>query len=615
MRRRGVLYFDLETADADRLHDYGAGFVRLAAWAWGDGPVTVTDDVDALVAEIDRAAVVVGHNVLAFDLPALGRYHGLDVDALVEADRVVDTLLVARQNDPPRAGGVDRGRYRLSELGKRLVGADKLGADAGGSALKKLADRHGGYDRIPVDDSTYRAYAAQDVELTRAVAACLRVDAYCRREMRVMWRLGVIERHGVRVAVDVARDRIAAQEVRRGAAMRRLADLTGMPLEGKAPHATAAGKAAIEAAMVACGVNPPRTPRGALATNADALATLRADHPDNAALLELVDAVGTVTGERGFAETVMKHVTSDGRVHPRVSAEQATGRISVTRPGLTTSGKRDRKALMERALLLPDDDDHVLIAADLSQIDARAMALLSGDPAYIAAFDDGKDFHSAMAEAIFGTDGWDGVGRHPRRSDAKPVTHGSSYGMGPAGLARSAGIPEDEAAALLARLDQQFPQLAAYKAWIREEARQQILRTPFGRTMRIEPGREWTQAPAAMGQGTARDLMMEGVLRLPGWLADGLRLVVHDEIVVSVPRARADEAREALLDALELGGCAATLGEASIHIRADVSPPGRDWLDCYREEVPQWPDVAHEHRRLPSCTDPACAWHNSGGAP
>ena len=133
--------------------------------------------------------------------------------------------------------------------------------------------------------------------------------------------------------------------------------------------------------------------------------------------------------------------------------------------------------------------------------------------------------------------------------------------------------------------------------------------------MRIEPDREWTQAPAAMGQGTARDLMMEGVLRLPGWLADGLRLVVHDEIVVSVPRARAGEAREALLDALELGGGAATLGEASIHIRADVSPPGRDWLDCYRDEVPQWPEVAHDHRRLPSCTDPACAWHNSGGAP
>ena len=216
MSRQGVLYFDLETADADRLHDYGAGFVRLAAWAWGDGPVTVTDDVDALVAEIDRAAVVVGHNVLGFDLPALERYHGLDGDALVGEGRVIDTLLVARQNDPPRAGGVDRGRYRLGELGKRLVGADKLGADADGSALKKLADRHGGYDRIPVDDSTYRAYAAQDVELTRAVAACLRVDAYCRREMRVMWRLGRIERHGVRVAVDVARDRIAAQEVRRG---------------------------------------------------------------------------------------------------------------------------------------------------------------------------------------------------------------------------------------------------------------------------------------------------------------------------------------------------------------------------------------------------------------
>lgn len=612
MSRRGVLYFDLETADADRLHDYGEGFVRLAAWALDDGPVTVTDDVEALVGEIDRAAVVVGHNIVAFDLPALERYHGLDVDALVCEGRVVDTLLVARQTDPPRAGNVDRGRYRLGALGRRLVGVDKLGADADGSALAKLAEDHGGYDRIPVDDPTYRAYAAKDIEVTRAVAAHLRVDDYCRREMQVMWRLGVIERRGMRVDTDGARIRLDAQQSRRARALKRLAALTGMPLQGRAPHATAAGKEAIEAALVACGVTPPRTESGALATNRDALAALRADHPDNAALLELIDAVGAVTRERAFAETVLVHVAADGRVHPRVSAEQATGRISVTRPGLTTSGKRDRTGLMERALFLPDTRDDVLIAADLSQIDARVMALLSGDPAYIAAFDDGKDFHSAMAEAIFGTDGWDRVGKHPRRSDAKPVTHGSSYGMGPAGLAASAGIPEDEAKVLLTRLDQQFPRLAAYKTRIREEASQQILRTPFGRTMRIEPGREWTQGPAAMGQGTARDLLMEGILRLPDWLAEGLRLVVHDEIVVSVPRSRADGAREELLSGLELGGRAARVGDASIHVRAEVSLPGQDWLDCYRDEVP-WPEVARDHREQATCSDPACAWHNAEG--
>ena len=35
--------------------------------------------------------------------------------------------------------------------------------------------------------------------------------------------------------------------------------------------------------------------------------------------------------------------------------------------------------------------------------------------------------------------------------------------------------------------------------------------------MKTDPKRAFTQAPALMGQGTARDLMMESVIRLPLW--------------------------------------------------------------------------------------------------
>lgn len=44
---------------------------------------------------------MVGHNDLGFDLAALEPYYGLNLARLVEAIRVMDTLLVARQNDPP----------------------------------------------------------------------------------------------------------------------------------------------------------------------------------------------------------------------------------------------------------------------------------------------------------------------------------------------------------------------------------------------------------------------------------------------------------------------------------------------------------------------------------
>ncbi|MBX8995252.1 hypothetical protein HCH15_03510 [Corynebacterium testudinoris] len=565
----------------------------------------MTDDIGELLTQFEQARFIVGHNILGFDLPALERYHALDVESLVAANKVLDTLLVARQCDPPRAGGVDGGRYSLGSLGARLVGKSKL-EDADDTLLKSLAEEYGGYDAIPTNDDRYRAYAAQDVELTRQIAAKLRIDGYARREHTVMWRVGQIERSGLRVDIDAAEQRIEAQRRLLDRDFQRLRDIAGVPLRGKAPHLQAAGKAAIAATFQRLGVDPPRTKKGALALNQEALSQLVEHHPGNTGVNELVDILQKVGRQRTFAETVLKHVSHD-RVHPAIRADQATGRISVTKPGLTTMGKRERQLVLERALILPDTDDEVLIAADLSQIDARAMAVLSGDPRYIRAFAEEEDYHSAMAEALFGAHEWNRAGHHPRRSEAKVVVHATTYGMGALGLSKAAGIDENEAKRLLERLDMQFPALASYKRVIRETAeKKQVLRTPHGRTVRIEPGREWTQAPAAMGQGTARDLMMDGILRLPNWLASRLRLIVHDEVVLSVPRDRIDEASTALLDALQFDFSVSS--GSTVPVRAGLSAPGRDWADCYRDEVP-WPETAWEHRQQDSCDDPECTWH------
>lgn len=414
-----------------------------------------------------------------------------------------------------------------------------------------------------------------------------------------MWRLNHISRVGFRVDVDEAHRRLEAQAARIEAAKQQLADSYGLPTEGKAPQRTTAGIAALKRAFSDCGVEPPRTAKGSLATGKQALADLLEKHPDNTALAELVGVLRSLNGERSVIQTVLDCTRSDGRVHPSVDARQTTGRISVTKPGLTVMGKRDRSNVLERSVLLPDDGE-VLIAVDLSQVDARAIAAHCQDEGYISAFRPGLDYHAEMAVELFDD--------RSRRDDAKPVTHATTYGMGASGLANAGGISKAEAERLLGKLDRRFPRLARFKDRVRKEAgAKHILFNAFGRPMRVQRGREYTQAPAVMGQGTARDLMMAGILRLPDWLLPCLRAIVHDEIVLSVPEDRADEAEVEVMRALQFS-FQIHADAQPVQILADKSERGRDWADCYREEKSTWPEVARTHRALSSCEDADCTW-------
>ncbi|MGN0094863.1 MAG: DNA polymerase [Corynebacterium sp.] len=581
--------FDIETASADDLYTYGPGFCRLAGYAIGSGPVQLTTDMDELCEVLRSADRIVAHNAIGFDLAALAHWHGLDVDALVAEGRVRDTLLMARQADPPDSGKGGR-TYDLDSLGERLVSDGKASTD-GTSDLKRLAKEHGSYDRIPVDNEEYRAYLVQDVELLRKVYAVLPCDEYVLREHRVMWALEPISRVGLRLDVEATQAKVAEGEAIVERTRAWLAETWGLPAEGKAPQQTKLGKQALTKAFATLGIEPEWTKTGALATGKDALAVMREANADNPRAVELLDALQTINGVRPIPQTLLDNVGPDGHVHPNLSAGQGTGRLSLTRPGLTVMGKRDRANVLERALLLPDTEDERLISVDLSQIDARAVAALCGDPAYLAMYEPGRDAHTELAVALWGDAG--------RRSDAKAVGHASNYGMGASKLAKMTGKPHSEAQAYLATLAHRFPGLESWKTQVRDIAKRTgLLQLPSGRWARVSPDRAWTGGPAGMGQGTARDLLMDGILRLPRWLRDRLRAIVHDEVVLSVPADRVDEAHAEVLDALQFTFTAPDGG--TVEVLADTGGAGRDWADVYRDEHPDWPEVAWAHRRADS---------------
>lgn len=532
--------FDLETAGIEQLYRYGSGFVRLAGYTSG-GLVRLTTDIGAVVDRLRSAPLVIGHNILGFDLQALARYHGLDIHELVNRGAVFDTLLAARHADPPPARG--HRKYDLDSLGERYGLGGKHGD------LKKLAKEFGGFDKIPADDERYREYLTRDVQLNAAVYARLATgDPYLAREHRVAAIAAQISLNGFAVDEPLLAERVAEGEARKARALNELAGQHGVPLNDgkgkrcKAPLATKVGKQALTEAFERLGIpRLLRTPKaGDLMTSGDAMAVTKHAYGHLDGVARLCDLVATVTSERTIYQTITAH-TVEGRVHPAVSMEQSTGRWSITKPGLTVVGKRGGRH-REREVFLPDPG-HAVISVDLAQVDARAVAALSGDPAYAQLFAPGVDAHAEVARRIWGD--------ASRREDAKAIGHGWNYGMGLEKLGREAGVSYEVAQQFDAAMREQFPHLVAWRDHVRDLARSgETLDNGFGRKMRPDPDRAHTQGPAFMGQGCARDLMMEGLLRLPREVYPYLRAVVHDEVVLSVPAADADEIERAVVDAL-----------------------------------------------------------------
>jgi DNA polymerase-1 len=578
-------------------------FVRLIGYAIDDLPVRVTTDVDELVYEIERADVVQGHNLAGFDLLAVAWHCTPDPIAFwtMASAKMIDTDPLSRQHTPPRSrthGSEDQ--YDLDHVALRLGVTGKITGEGGLAALKR---KYGGYDRIPVGDPQYRAYLVADVEASRAVARILapggRMNAYARREHRLATLAGHMTLNGQPVDVPLLHRRIKEGEERKQAALKELHEVHGVPTSKevtrgrapnkvttlvpmKAPLATRAGKDGLIAALRALGVRHypftektkrinPETGREErdIATGREPMDKIARHYDSLPGVARLCELVTIVTTTRTVYQTALNYLAPDGRVHPKVSMRQASGRWSVTEPGMTVYGKRDGK-WVEREIFCADDPtpkvaEWCVITCDLSQVDMRGIAGHCQDKGYMAMFEPGQDAHQILADKF-------GIARQ----DAKPLGHGYNYGLGAKRMIKE-GHKADVVWAFVNGMQNNFPTLMEWREEVREIGGSgEILDNGFGRKMRCDPRSAYTVAPALMGQGAARDITCESLLTLmdrhPEYLPY-LRGHAHDEFVFIVPKIEVDVIGKEIKAAFEWTW-------RGVPILADLSPVGSSWGAC-----------------------------------
>jgi len=275
-----------------------------------------------------------------------------------------------------------------------------------------------------------------------------------------------------------------------------------------------------------------------------------------------------------------------GRIHTSFNQTgAATGRLSSSDPNLQNIPVRTpRGEAIRRAFVAAPGT--VLVTADYSQIELRLLAHLSGDPAFVEAFERGGDIHRQTAAVIFGVP--DDQVTSEMRARAKTINFGTIYGQGPFALARMLSISQDEAKRFIAEYFQRF---AGVRAWLDRtvaEARQRgYTETIFGRRRYIPELKDKNFNVRAFGertatnsplQGSAADLIKVAMIRIAAGLAEGglssrMLLQVHDELVLEVPHGERESAVSLVKREME--------GAATLRVPLVVSVgAGPNWVDA-----------------------------------
>jgi DNA polymerase I len=332
--------------------------------------------------------------------------------------------------------------------------------------------------------------------------------------------------------------------------------------------------------------NPKKTKTSQYSTSEDVLSKLENKHP---IVSKILDYRSLTKLKSTYVDALPELINPrTGRVHTNYNqAVAATGRLSSTNPNLQNIPIRTEKGREIRKAFVPRDDEHILLAADYSQIELRIIAHLSEDPAMMEAFNHGLDIHTATAAKVYGVE-LSEVDKEMRRK-AKTVNFGIVYGISAFGLSERLNIPRSEARDIIENYFEQYPGVKKYMdhniAYAKEHG---YVETIMGRRRYLPDinsgnanvrGFAERNAINAPVQGSSADMIKIAMIKIHREmqiqnLKSAMILQVHDELVFD---ARKDE-----LGVLKpiITDCMQNAIKLKVPVVVDMNT-GNNWLEAH----------------------------------
>ena len=333
------------------------------------------------------------------------------------------------------------------------------------------------------------------------------------------------------------------------------------------------------------GAKPKKTKTGQYATGEEILSNLAKDFPIVQDILEWRQIVKL---QNTYVDALPRQVDENERVHTvYLQTVVATGRLSSNNPNLQNIPIRTERGQRVRKAFVATDENHVLLAADYSQIELRIIAALSKEPNMMASFKNGEDIHRATAARVFNVP-LEEVTRE-QRSHAKTVNFGIIYGVSAFGLSNQTDLSRSESQELINAYYDTYPELRRYIQQQIDFAREYgYVQTVLGRRRYLKDinsrnavvrGAAERNAVNAPIQGSAADIIKIAMINIYRKLKEKnmqtkMLLQVHDELVFDVPKAELEEAKSLIRHEME------NAFQLEVPLIVDLGE-GKNWLEAH----------------------------------